>query len=1081
MTCDYEAIRSENIKRYGTHIGRIGRMLLTDRYDERTHFIFELLQNAEDALARRAGWQGPRAVLFDLKETGLRVSHYGDPFDQADVRGICGIAESTKDLNEIGRFGIGFKSVYAFTDRPEIHSGSQDFAIEKFVWPIAVPAIDRDEDETVIQIPFKPDDNSAQGEIAAGLRRLGIYGLLFLSDIGEISWRVEGGASGQYLRESTDVDFNVRRVTIVGKEGGKSEIDEEWLVFSRLVDTDDGSQTKPVEIAFSCVQDKESNSQRIRRIERSPLVVFFPTAVETHLGFLIQGPYRTTPSRDNIPKDDDWNRRLVGETSALLRETLCWLRDHHLLDTEALRCLPLDSTKFDNTNMFSPIFEATKQTLSSKPLLPRFDAGYVPAKRARLGRTQALRNLFSPAQLTALYQKVQELAWLSDDITLDRAPDLRDYLMKELNVEEIDPEDIIRQLNRAFLETQPDEWILKLYEFLKGLPSLRHWRWFADLPLIRLEDGSHVAVKAGGKLAAFLPTKTITGFPTVRRSVCTTEPAGAFLESLGLKEPDPVDDVIENVLPTYQTDEIDISDGKYEDDIQRILSAFGTDSETQRKRLINELKKTAFVKTVDAGDRSESYARPSKLYLATERLKDLLNGITGVLFVDDSCLCLRGENIRELLERCDAVRYLRPISGNTLSYKKRSKLREKAGHPETSRQNDHVADWTLEGLEELFAVLPNLDIKRQGKVASLLWKELAHLEERRGKRLFTGNYTWTHYGSYKQTFKAAFVRRLNATRWVPDADGKLQCPKFVLFDSLGWNEHPFLQSEISFKPPIIETLAREAGFEPGMLDLLNKLGVTSEAELRDRLGLEDKSTEEATGNLDEISDPVDDETNESEDRDGADKGGAGSGRGKNAENPTSTSGSVQGKKNTENLTSTSGNGQGERGDKGLNTAEQEQGPEVKSSRQFISYVAVHSDEEEPNPGGINHQERMALEAKAIDLILEREPDWQRTPTHNPGYDLYKIHGDDGQNHYCEVKAMSGSLEDRPVGLSHTQFKWACDHGENYWLYVVEHAGAEGAARIVKIQDPAGKARTFTFDHGWLNVAIMDTDSEGQEA
>ena len=169
MTCDYETIRSENMKRYGTDIGRIGQMLLADRYDERTHFIFELLQNAEDALVRRTGWQGSQAVSFDLKETSLRVSHYGYPFDEADVRGICGIAEGTKDINEIGRFGIGFKSVYAFTKRPEIHSGSEAFAIEKFVWPIAIPTINRNADETVIQIPFKPADSSAQGEIADGL------------------------------------------------------------------------------------------------------------------------------------------------------------------------------------------------------------------------------------------------------------------------------------------------------------------------------------------------------------------------------------------------------------------------------------------------------------------------------------------------------------------------------------------------------------------------------------------------------------------------------------------------------------------------------------------------------------------------------------------------------------------------------------------------------------------------------------------------------------------------------------------------------------------------------------------------
>ena len=33
-------------------------MLLANRYADRTHFIFELLQNAEDALARRDNWEG---------------------------------------------------------------------------------------------------------------------------------------------------------------------------------------------------------------------------------------------------------------------------------------------------------------------------------------------------------------------------------------------------------------------------------------------------------------------------------------------------------------------------------------------------------------------------------------------------------------------------------------------------------------------------------------------------------------------------------------------------------------------------------------------------------------------------------------------------------------------------------------------------------------------------------------------------------------------------------------------------------------------------------------------------------------
>lgn len=122
---------------------------------------------------------------------------------------------------------------------------------------------------------------------------------------------------------------------------------------------------------------------------------------------------------------------------------------------------------------------------------------------------------------------------------------------------------------------------------------------------------------------------------------------------------------------------------------------------------------------------------------------------------------------------------------------------------------------------------------------------------------------------------------------------------------------------------------------------------------------------------------------------------------------------------------------------------------------------------------------MALEARAIDLIVAREPDWHRTPTHNPGFDLFAP-GQDGQpRRWCEVKAMSGGLDDRPVGLSRAQFDCAREHGSAYWLYAVEHAGSDHA-RIVRIQDPAGKARTFTFDRGWLAVAEIDPDSEERE-
>src|ERR1019366_6717461 len=196
MASDYNAIKRANVQRYGTDIGRIGPMLLAHRYHDRTHFIFELLQNAEDALARRGTWAGPRAVNFALSKTALEVSHYGIPFSEPNVRGICGIGESTKDLTSIGHFGIGFKSVYAFTDRPEMHSGDEHFAVDSFVWPEAVAPIDLRPDETRFILPLRSGDSSAPDEIAKGFQHLGPRTLLFLREIEEIEWSVEAGASG---------------------------------------------------------------------------------------------------------------------------------------------------------------------------------------------------------------------------------------------------------------------------------------------------------------------------------------------------------------------------------------------------------------------------------------------------------------------------------------------------------------------------------------------------------------------------------------------------------------------------------------------------------------------------------------------------------------------------------------------------------------------------------------------------------------------------------------------------------------------------------------------------------------------
>ena len=232
-----------------------------------------------------------------------------------------------------------------------------------------------------------------------------------------------------------------------------------------------------------------------------------------------------------------------------------------------------------------------------------------------------------------------------------------------------------------------------------------------------------------------------------------------------------------------------------------------------------------------------------KVYRATERLRELFAGVDGVLLVDDTYACLQGKKIRELLEACSVARSLHPVSVEChLSWEQRTKIRRNQGL-ERSTWERPIADMTLRGLDALLSLLPSLGPTERRQRAALLWEAIADVESRRGSQTFVCKYTWG-FGSQTKTatVDAAFIEQLQESEWVPDADGNLLAPELVVFDMLGWKPNPFLLSKIRFKPPSTDQLAKKVGIEPGVLYLLKKLGLTSVADLRERLGVQEEPT-----------------------------------------------------------------------------------------------------------------------------------------------------------------------------------------------------------------------------------------------
>ena len=1017
MPVHYDAIREENRQKYGTEIGRIGQMLLSDRYDNRTHFIYEILQNTEDALKKRPESWKNRSVNFSLDSNGITVSHFGKPFDEADVRGICGIDESTKQINDIGRFGIGFKSVYAFTETPEIHSGQEHFAIDSYVWPRAIAEKDLDEQETQICIPFRSDLASSEEEVLEGLNRLGPRTLLFLKEIEEISWSVDGQDFYRYSRTIPSMPIEgARKVELISEVNGVSSVEEEWITFSREVSNGNQNAGK-VEIAFRLKEE------RIEPVEDSQLVVFFPTIVQIYLGFLIHGPYRTTPSRDNVPQGDSWNQYLVQETADLLVQALRGLRDLDLLDISAIQCLPLPRARFNVGSRLGPLFESVRDALLDEPLIPTHNGKYVAGKNAKLSRTRDLRELIGPSRLSALFASDGRTSWVTDEVTVDRNRLVHGYMTDELGIDEITPERLIPLLTKEFLEAQPDSWIKRLYEFLHDqralFPRLRR------SSLVRLEDGSHTVFSVGQYLQAYLPGKTPTDFPTVKRATCNSKKSREFLESLGLRTPDPVDDVIAHILPRYAENLVDIGSRRYPNDIERILSAFSSDSREQRTRLVKALNEVKFIASVDMGSGEKRFARPGDTYMATERLRTLFKDVPDVLMVDNSRRCLSGENARDFLRAVETPEYLMPRRVEpSLTRDEKRELRRKEGNTEITREVS-VEDRTLMGLDSLLKVIVALPLDEATEQAGLLWRALHDVQIRRGNSAFVGTYQWFRFANRSASFDAQFVHTLRTFSWVPDKDGVLKPPSSVVFQDTGWEPDPALAAKILFKPAVIDELAKLVGVRPEIINNMGKLEPAQQDQVEQFI----KSLIAKT------------------------------------ENPDIPPTGTRPKPNP------------------VNPNPKIIGPEVRpepvpspptdrpsNPREFFTYVKVAPTVPPEDPDTLSHQERMDLERKAIDFIRSKEPNLQETPTGNPGFDLFETGHNGHTNRWIEVKAMRGTFDNRPATLSKTQFEFAQVKQDACWLYVVENAGDPAQSRIVKIQDPAGKAQTFTFDRGWVQVA-----------
>jgi hypothetical protein len=811
VPADYDEIRAENVARYGWDTAVLE--LLGQLYSERTHFIFELIQNAEDA--------GATDLTFTVFADRLEVRHNGRDFTVADVRAICGVGQGTKtdDLTQIGEFGIGFKAVYAYTDSPRIHSGAENFRIENYVRPYPAEPLGQPAAETVFVFPFDRAEVPAAiagPEISAALANIGTETLLFLRNIERIAVGGPAAASRVLARASAQRPGASRRVSLSGgRRGGRD--DEEWLVWERGLTTL-GYPDQRVEIAF--LARAALDSPRLTARETSPLVVFFPTQKETFLGFVIQGPYRTTPARDNVPEHDEWNRALVRETATLLAGVLTDLRDEGLLTVEVLQALPLDVTHFGPDSMFRALFEQARATLEREAMIPAADGSYRAVRELKLAGEAGLRDLLTPDLLGPLYGEDDAITFTSDAISEIGTPVLWRYLRDDAGLDEVTPEAVVTRLSAGFVSDRSDDWIVRFYRFLYRHPAL--WpepsregdvaALARSSPIIRLEDGTQVVpFDPRGRPAAYLPGPAETAFATVRHSIAQHPDARQFLTAIGFSEPDIAAEVLDHVLPRYTGADAETLDGAQHDaDIELVARALDEASVASREQLLDRLRQTTFLLGENAATGEQRLMRPGDLYQRTKALESYFDGNAEIWLAADGygpwLTQLRRMGVRQ------AVR---------IEARKADELGYVSIADEFARHERGVAGFdpsaSIDGLEYALGH-PNRER------SEFIWNTLLVPS----RNLIAGVVEQSHRLEFADSRREHLLSPIGvaarAAAWLPAADGTFRRPAELAVADLppSYQRDDVLADALEMTRPVLEEASRQLGLPPDFLRRLSR-------------------------------------------------------------------------------------------------------------------------------------------------------------------------------------------------------------------------------------------------------------------
>ena len=761
------------------------RRIVEDLYPDTAHFIYELLQNAEDARASEAA--------FALSRNELMLEHSGRPFDKPDICGITDIGKGTKaeDDTKIGRFGIGFKAVFPYTETPRIWSPTYSFEISDMVLPTELPSDPTLGERTRFAFPFnsgKKPRLQAFSEVRDGLEELSDNTLLFLSHIEEVQWHIDGGPEGRLLR----IRHSEHHIEILREIDGRPTESSHFLRFTELVD---GLERQHVAIAFelepltgndpSDLGAPFAKKFRIQPANRGCVAVYFTAAKETsNLRFHLHAPFVPELSRSSI-KDTPANEPLFRQLAGLAERSLFTIRDLGLLDREFLAVLP--NSHDEIPKQYTPIRNAIVETMNKRPLTPMHAGGHAPASRL-LQAEAGLKDLLDRDDIRFLIDGDEDPRHWAIAATL-RNNEV-DRFLRDLEIEQWGVEQFVKTLedrcsNRPrlcyktytwrqgpdppfldWMRRKPVEWHRALYALFHRELENKLDR-FHDICIVRRSDGEY-----GTGSECYFPTPEAREdpiHPRVAEDTYTgggtrTEQTGAraFLEGIGVREVGELQQ-IEAILERRYADPARVPSWKtHESDLRRFIAL------VEKNRNAASLFQDYFV----FQSANHLWAQPRGIYLDAPYLDTGLRAYFNPLETRASRAPLSDsyqnfdmrQKFIEFARQCGAADRLEIAKVTCADNPRKEYLHGAPGSIPTPTGTDR--DFVIPDLEELFEN-PTLPLSR------LVWRSLC--DRSHDKSILKATFQYNQ-SNYPHSSDSQLVHQLRDSRWIPQSDGTFVRP-----------------------------------------------------------------------------------------------------------------------------------------------------------------------------------------------------------------------------------------------------------------------------------------------------------------